>query len=284
MIVEKGLAPLTIESYGCDIDGFSRFLTERGVSDIRQASREDFLVYLAALDRDGMTPRTRARKTSAIRGVFRYLAERGEILEDPSELVDSPRPSRRVPVYLETEEVEALLAAPNQATPEGNRDAAMLELMYASGLRVSELVGLGVHQVDLEVGCVAVMGKGSKERVVPLGVPALRAVLKYIEHVRPRLLRGRRSQALFVTRRGGAMTRQAFWKIVKKYAVGAGVTKAISPHTLRHSFATHLVQNDADLRSVQVMLGHASISTTEIYTHVAQKRLKQLHEVCHPRG
>jgi integrase/recombinase XerD len=180
--------------------------------------------------------------------------------------------------------VDRLLAAADPSTLEGRRDHTMLELVYASGLRVSELVMLEMSRVDLEVGCVTVMGKGSRERVVPMGLPASRALMAYMDEIRPLFLGIRRSESLFVTRRGKPMTRQAFWKIVKKTAVKAGIRKEISPHTLRHSFATHLVQNDADLRVVQLMLGHADISTTEIYTHVAQHRLKRLHATCHPRG
>jgi integrase/recombinase XerD len=219
-----------------------------------------------------------------MKSFFGFLMESGQIKENPSDQIEAPRLPRRIPQYLDQEEVERLLAATDNTTLEGKRDAAMLELLYAAGLRVSELVGLGIYRVDLEMGCVTVMGKGSKERVVPIGIPASKSIMQYLENVRSRLLGPMRSEALFVTRRGRPMTRQAFWKIVKKAANAAGIRKEISPHTLRHSFATHLVQNDADLRWVQIMLGHADISTTEIYTHVARHRLKQLHASCHPRG
>ncbi len=284
LIVDRGLARLTVESYASDLNGFLRFLTRRGIHSPAQIAREEILVFLASLDRRGLSPRTRSRKISCLKGFFRHLVERGEIGTDPSELIDTPGLPKRIPSYLEPEEVEALLRAPDPSTPEGFRDIAMLELIYAAGLRVSELVNLDFGQVDLETGCVTVMGKGSKERVVPLGVPASKAVIRYVETARPQLLGARRRNALFVTRRGACMTRQAFWKIIKKYARKAGVQKDVSPHTLRHSFATHLVQNDADLRAVQVMLGHSDIATTEIYTHVARQRLKQIHSSCHPRG
>ncbi len=284
LIVDRGLAKLTVEAYGSDLKGFSEFLLQRGIRAPRKVTREDILVFLARLDRQGLGPRTRARKTSCIKGFFHFLMERSQIAEDPTEQIDSPQFPKKIPEYLEPAEVERLLAAVDKSKPEGRRNAAMLELVYASGLRVSELVTVELDRMDLEMGCVIVMGKGSKERVVPMGLAASRALMEYLEKSRPALLGGKRCDALFVTRRGGPMTRQAFWKIVKKTAVAGRISKEISPHTLRHSFATHLVQNDADLRSVQIMLGHADISTTEIYTHVAQHRLKQIHSAIHPRG
>jgi integrase/recombinase XerD len=284
LIVDRGLARLTAESYGSDLKALAAFLAYRGIHEPGRVSREDILLYLSALDRRGLAARSRARKISCIKGFFRHLAETGQVTTNPTDLLDAPRPPGRLPKYLETTEVENLLAGVDCSTPEGRRDKAMLEVLYATGLRVSELVGLSLYAVDLEMGCVTVTGKGSKERVVPLGVPAAQAIMQYLDEVRPRLIGAARSQALFVTRRGKAMTRQAFWKIVKKASRAASITKEISPHTLRHSFATHLVQNNADLRAVQLMLGHSDISTTEIYTHVAQQRLKQLHATCHPRG
>lgn len=284
LIIDRGLASLTVEAYAADMREFARDLGVRNVSSVREVDREDLLVFLAALDRRHLSPRTRARKVSCIRGFFRFLLERSQIQADPCAHIDTPRVPKRLPEYLEPSEVESLLKAVDLGSPEGRRDYTMLELLYATGLRVSELVNLEVHRVDLEVGCVTVMGKGSKERVVPLGIPASKAVIHYMDMARPLLLGHRRSEALFVTRRGMPMTRQAFWKIIKKVARSAGIRKDISPHTLRHSFATHLVQNDADLRAVQIMLGHSDISTTEIYTHIAQQRLKHLHASCHPRG
>lgn len=284
LLVDRGLAQLSLESYGSDMKDFTRFLVTRGIKDSHSITKEDLLLFLESLDRRGFAAGSKARRLSCVRGFFRYLMEVGRIGSDPSQLLDSPRLPKRLPEYLTTEEVDSLLKACNDPSPEGARDSTMMELLYATGLRVSELVSLELNMVDLELGCVTVMGKGSKERVVPMGLLAIKAVLAYLDTVRPRLLRGRRCDALFVTRRGGPMTRQAFWKIVKKYALRANISKDISPHTLRHSFATHLVQNDADLRAVQMMLGHSDISTTEIYTHIARQRLKRLHTHCHPRG
>ena len=284
LIVHQGLAFLTVQAYAADMKGFTGFLHNRNVRTVREIQREDILVFLGILDRQGLSPRSRARKLSCIKGFFRFLTESGQIVENPSERLEAPRLPRRIPHYLETEEVDRLLAAARTDSPEGKRDYAMLELVYATGLRVSEIVGLELSRIDLEVGCVTVMGKGSRERVVPMGIPASGALAHYLEIARPSLARFKRSESLFLTRRGKAMTRQAFWKIVKKTALAAGINKEISPHTLRHSFATHLVQNNADLRSVQLMLGHSDISTTEIYTHIAQHRLKQVHSLFHPRA
>lgn len=284
LLIDRGLAVLTLASYSYDMKAFLRFVSLRNVYTVKQFSREDLLFFLVYLDRAGLSPRSRARKISCIKGFFRFLVERGDLIKNPTDHIDSPRLPKRIPEYLNFEEVERLLCSTDLATLEGRRDNAMLELCYAAGLRASEIVGLDIYRVDLEIGCVTVMGKGSKERVVPIGIPASQAIRDYLENVHPRLLGTHRCQALFITRRRKPMTRQGFWKIVKKTAKRAGISKEISPHTLRHSFATHLVQNSADLRSVQMMLGHADISTTEIYTHVAQQRLKQLHASCHPRG
>ncbi len=284
LLIERGLAEHTLNAYASDLADYSQFLSGRGITSPSECSRDDLVIFLADLDARGLSPRSRARRISCLKGFFRFLTEREHIAEDPSALLESPKIPKRIPQYLDVAEVEKLLDAVPTGTPEGRRDAAMLELIYAAGLRVSELVGLRIDQVDFSVGCVTVMGKGSKERVVPVGIPASQALTEYVTHARPVLLNGRASDMMFVTRRGGPMTRQGFWKIVKKIAKRAGITKDVSPHTLRHSFATHLVQNDAGLRSVQMMLGHADISTTEIYTHVAQHRLKKLHSLYHPRG
>ncbi len=284
LLLDRGLASLTLESYASDLKGLRKFLAARGLLDAAAVLKEHVLEFLATFEASGFSPRTRARKISCIRGLFRFLAERGQVRLDVTEQIDAPRLPRGIPTYLETEEVDRLLAATDSANPEGVRNKAMLELLYATGLRVSELVGLELGRCDLEIGCVVVMGKGSKERVVPMGLPAKAAIMTYLERARPLLLGPRRSDAMFVTRQGHPMTRQGYWKIVKKTARSAAILKEISPHTLRHSFATHLVQNSADLRVVQEMLGHADISTTEIYTHVAKRRLKELHATAHPRG
>ena len=284
LIVDKGLSRLTIASYASDLKGFSQFMTGRMEVPAGEPTRTDLLEFLEYLDTKQLSARTRARKISCLKSFFAFLTEHGFIQVNPANHIDLPRVMKGVPVYLHQEEVEALLASTDPSTLEGIRDQAMLELCYATGLRVSELVNLRISSLDLEIGCVTVLGKGSKERVVPMGVPALRALRRYLEDIRPGLLGTKFSDAVFVTRRGRPMTRQAFWKIIKKTALAAGIKKHLSPHTLRHSFATHLVQNDADLRSVQIMLGHSDRATTEIYTHIAQKRLKQLHTRCHPRG
>ncbi len=284
LMVDLGLAPLTLESYSSDLRQLSQFLLDRSIKSPTDIGREHLLSFLESMYRRGLSARSRARKLSCIRSFFGFLHERKNIPVNPAENIDLPRISRKIPQYLDTAEVEKLLAAANTESPQGRRDYTMLELAYAAGLRVSELVGLEVYRLNLEMGCVTVMGKGSRERVVPMGVPALRAVINYLDVVRPMFLGPKRSETLFLSRLGKPMTRQAFWKIIKKITIRAGIKKEVSPHTLRHSFATHLVQNDADLRAVQLMLGHADISTTEIYTHVAKVRLKKVHEKFHPRG
>ncbi len=284
LLVDKGLSRLTIASYASDLRGFSLYLRGTATRSPAHLTRAELALYLAELDKRNFSPRTRARKISCLKSFFSFLTEQRLVETNPADHINLPHVTKSVPEYLHQGEVERLLFSVDVSTLEGMRDHAMLELCYATGLRVSELVNLRMSNIDLEMGCVTVVGKGLKERIVPMGVPASKALRKYLEEVRPRLLGMRSSYAVFVTRRGGAMTRQAFWKIIKKTALAAGIHKHLSPHTLRHSFATHLVQNDADLRSVQIMLGHSDIATTEIYTHVAQKRLKRLHTRCHPRG
>ncbi len=283
-LVNRGLAHLTVESYSSDLKDFSMFLKSRNITEPGAVEKEHILLFFDLLNRQRLSTRTRARRLSCLRGLFRFLMEIGEIKENPCEHIETPRMAKTIPRYLEQAEVERLIAAADISCPEGVRDNAMIELLYATGLRVSELVGLETYRLDFEMGCVTVMGKGSKERVVPFGLMASKKLIDYYEKVRPLILGPRRSEHLFVTRKGQKMTRQAFWKIIKKIARKADITKEISPHTLRHSFATHLVQNDADLRSVQLMLGHSDISSTEIYTHVAKTRLKELHKRTHPRG
>ncbi|MFH0959254.1 MAG: site-specific tyrosine recombinase XerD [Pseudomonadota bacterium] len=283
-LVNRGLAQLTVESYSSDLKDFSMFLKSRKVLEPSSIEKEHILLFLDLLNRQRLSTRTRARRLSCLRGFFRFLAETGEVNENPCEHIEAPRMTKNIPRYLDQMEVERLISAADTSSPEGIRNDAMIELLYATGLRVSELIGLETYRLDFEMGCVTVMGKGSKERVVPFGLVASKKLIDYYENVRPVILGHRRSEHLFVTKKGHKMTRQSFWKIIKKTARKADITKEISPHTLRHSFATHLVQNDADLRSVQLMLGHSDISTTEIYTHVAKTRLKELHKRTHPRG
>jgi integrase/recombinase XerD len=259
-------------------------LAKQGVADWGAVRREHLLAHLVALARRGLAPRSQARALSAIRALHRLLVVEKLSATDPTENVDAPRTGLRLPKLLSREEVDALLAAPSPRTAAGRRDRAMLEVLYATGLRVSELVGLGVNDVRLETRMLLARGKGSKERIVPLGAPAAAALREYLRGPREALLRGRASKDLFVTPRGARMTRQGFWKLLNRYARGAGVKRRISPHQLRHSFATHLLEGGADLRSVQAMLGHADVATTQIYTHVERSHVKRLYEKHHPRA
>jgi len=281
--MERGLSDNTLVAYRSDLQGLARWLMENGRTLLR-ARREDLLGYLAARAGRGAHSRSTARLLSSMRRFYQHMVREKRVAEDPSALIDSPKLGHPLPKALTETEVEALLAAPDVEDVLGLRDRAMLELLYASGLRVSELVGLGLAQVNTRQGVVRVMGKGRKERLVPLGEEALSWLERYLREARPVLVKGRPAESLFPTRRGVAMTRQAFWHLVKRHAKRAGLKKALSPHTLRHSFATHLVNHGADLRVVQMLLGHSDLSTTQIYTHVARERLKQLHAQHHPRG
>ncbi len=251
---------------------------------LAEAERLDLLDYLALLSQQGRKPRSAARLLSCLRQFYQYLLRRGLISEDPSARVDAPKLGRPLPKSLSESEVEALLRAPDTEDARGHRDRTMLEVLYASGLRVTELVTLTPSQVSLTQGVVRVMGKGSKERLVPLGEEACSWLRDYVRGPRMDLLGGRVSDYLFPTNRSDYMTRQTFWLLIKRYALEAGVVKPLSPHTLRHAFATHLLNHGADLRVVQMLLGHSDLSTTQIYTHVARERLKQLHARHHPRG
>lgn len=285
--LEKGLARNTLAAYGTDLAFFSSFCHERGITEVTAVSSADLTAFLLARLESGLGLRSVARNAVAVRRLFAFLRREELIDADPAATLEVPRVGRSLPRALSDDEVSALLGAPSNETPEGIRDRAMLELLYASGLRVSELVELPVSGLNLEAGYVRVWGKGAKERIVPMGEPAMDAIRRYIDLARGVLLHeaGRSSSPrLFVTRRGDSMTRQGFWKNLKKYAYQCGITWEISPHKLRHSFATHLLRNGADLRVIQAMLGHADIATTEIYTHVTQARLQQMHAKSHPRG
>ena len=280
--VERGLARSTVESYARDLAGFVGWLEEESLG-IEDVDRGAVAGWLVSLSKSGLSARSQARHLSAIRGFFKHLLAERYVRRDPTELVESPKLGRRLPTVLTREEVVRLLAAPDVATARGLRDAAMLHTMYAAGLRVSELVGLQMGDVNLESGFLAAFGKGNKRRLVPLGQVACDFITAWRAEIRGRWARPGEG-ALFVTARGGPMTRQSFWKIVKRYAAVAGITKRISPHKLRHSFATHLLSGGADLRAVQTMLGHADISTTQVYTHVTGDHLRRMHERHHPRG
>lgn len=281
--VEGGLATNTLESYRRDLTKFQLYLSQHRLQMSETISPQVVVGFLSALKQERLAAASIARIVSAMRGWFRFLM-REEIAEgNPLRDLASARRPVRLPKTLTMQEVAALLDLPVLPAAEDRRDRAMLELLYASGLRVSELVGLKLSQIDLNLGCLRVLGKGAKERVVPMGQVAREALIDYVDQVRPVLLKGRLSRALFVSRRGQALTRQAFWKLLRQRARRAGILKPISPHMLRHSFATHLLEGGADLRAVQAMLGHANIATTQIYTHVERSRLKQVHRQHFPR-
>lgn len=282
--LEDGLARNTIESYRRDLAQFAAWLEKSAGRNLLNATSADIQAYLAKRYAQKTRASTAARLLSSLKRFYRFAVRTGKSTADPTLKIDAPKLPRGLPKILSESDVESLLAAPDVETPLGLRDRAMLETLYASGLRVSELVTLTTAQVSHDMGVVRVIGKGSKERLVPLGEEALAWLTRYTSEARPRLITGRASDALFVTQRGGAMTRQAFWHLIKRYCARAALTKSVSPHTLRHAFATHLLNHGADLRVVQLLLGHSDISTTQIYTHVARERLKALHAKHHPRG
>jgi len=284
LTVEKGLAANTRASYSADLLKFLSYLKDTGIDDWSQVRFPEIIAFLSRAQEQGLAPRSRARLFSAMRGFFKFMVRDSHLQESPVANLTSPRLRRHLPTVLSVAEVERLLAQPNPDLPLGLRDSAMLELLYGTGLRVTELITLAIGRVNLEVGFLVAHGKGSKERIVPMGEVATEAVRSYTLGSRPRLLKGRVSEILFVSNRGTAMTRQGFWKLLKKYGRQAGMQKSLTPHTLRHSFATHLLERGADLRSVQMMLGHADISTTQIYTHVARERLREVHKKYHPRA
>jgi integrase/recombinase XerD len=283
--LNDGLARNTLESYRRDVAQFAAWLAKSGGKALIEAAPADLQRHLAwQVQSKHAKPRTTSRLVSSLKRFFQFAMREGLRGDDPASGLDSPKLPRSLPKSLSEAEVEALLAAPDVASAQGLRDRAMLETLYASGLRVSELVTLKTIQVSLDMGVVRVLGKGAKERLTPLGEEAVAWIARYQREGRPELLGARKSDALFVTTRGGAMTRQAFWGLVKRHALAADIARSISPHTLRHAFATHLINHGADLRVVQLLLGHADISTTQIYTHVARERLKSLHRKHHPRG
>lgn len=283
LLITDGLRPNTVQAYHRDLLAFARFVEARGVILIA-ASRDDVAAYLAAEVGLGRRPRTGARRLSTIRRFYRFALTTHLVTCDPTEWIEGPRLGVTLPKTLTEPQVDDLLAAPDINTLEGLRDRAMLEVLYATGLRVSELVNLKVGEVNLQAGVVRVIGKGGRERLVPLGEEALDWVTRYLKDGRPALMHQTLTTGLFLTRRSTPMTRQAFWYSIKRYAQKAHIVSPLSPHTLRHAFATHLINHGADLRVVQLLLGHADLSTTQIYTHVAQERLKSLHRLHHPRG
>ena len=281
--MERGLSPNTLAAYRADLTALERWLEEREQS-LMTAQRGDVLAFMASRVQAGARPRSTARQLSSFRRFYRYQLREGHLREDPTAQIAMPKVGRSLPRSLTEEEVEALLAAPAVSDPLGHRDRTMLEVLYATGLRVSELVNLKLVQVNLNQGVLKIVGKGNRERMIPLGEEAVQWIQQFLQGPRVEILLERQTDFLFPTRRGDRMTRQAFWHIIKRYARKAGVSKDLSPHTLRHAFATHLLNHGADLRVVQMLLGHSDLSTTQIYTHVARERLKDVHSQHHPRG
>jgi len=282
--VEKGLSVNTLDSYNGDLVRYANFLEGMGIDEIRETSKLEVMAYLLSLRKQGLSTKTVARSISVLRGFYRWLSDEGVLRGNPLEDMESPRTTRSLPEVLSLDEVESLLNQPDPSNPIGMRDKAMLELLYATGLRVSELTNLVLNDINVEAGYLIVLGKGARQRIVPMGQGALHWLRRYLEGPRKKLLGNKRSRLAFVSQWGKGMTRQGFWKIMKKYTLMAGIRKKISPHTLRHSFASHLLEGGADLRSVQSLLGHVDITTTQIYTHVTRERLKRVHARYHPRS
>ncbi len=281
--VEKGLSVNTLSAYRRDLRRLAAFC-EKQPRSLLEAGGEDLQGFLDFLYQDKLSSRSIARYVASIRNFYVYQLRQERISADPTVDIRSPKQWKRLPKFLSLEEVDRLLEAPDAATPRGARDRAMLQLLYAAGLRVSELVGTQLAQLNSQLGVLRVTGKGDKQRMVPVGKVALEAIETYLEHDRPRILKRRHSRYLFVTARGTLLTRQAFWKLLKNYGLQAQIMKSLTPHVLRHSFATHLLERGADLRSLQLMLGHADISTTQIYTHVMRERLRKVYDEHHPRS
>jgi integrase/recombinase XerD len=284
LLVEKGLSKKTLAAYSRDIIRYRNFLAENKTTAFSEEDTSLILKHLILLRKSGLTARSRARHLAAIRGLYRFLHQEKILGHNPAKLIDLPKTSLKLPHVLFRDEIELLLEAPDLRKPNGLRDAAMLELLYAAGLRVSELINLKLQDINLEAGFVRIFGKGSKERIVPIGMHAREKINHYIDTARALSLKQTSSPYLFIARAGKPMTRQGFWKLLRRHAIRAGLTQKITPHSIRHSFASHLLEGGADLRAVQVMLGHVDISTTQIYTHVTREHLKKLHKKFHPRG
>jgi len=281
--MERGLSPNTLAAYRADLSALSRWLADRDTPILR-TTRADLLGFIAWRVEAGARPRSTARQLSSFRRFFRYLLREGVMRDDPTAQIAMPKIGRSLPKSLSEDEVESLLAAPLVSDPLGHRDRTMLEVLYATGLRVSELVNLNYAAVNMNQGVIRITGKGGRERLIPLGEESVRWLQDFMRGPRNEILLDRTTDYLFPTRRGDRMTRQAFWHIIKRYARKSSIDRDLSPHTLRHAFATHLLNHGADLRVVQMLLGHSDLSTTQIYTHVARERLKELHEQHHPRG
>ncbi|WP_066637499.1 site-specific tyrosine recombinase XerD [Desulfolucanica intricata] len=284
LTIEKGLAENTLVSYKMDLQKFLSFCQQKQVRSWGSAQKNIILAYLMQLKQKGLSPATISRRLAALKSFYRFLIHEQILEVNPIENIESPKISQRLPKVLTPAEVETLLAQPRSSTPAGVRDKAMLELLYATGIRVSELVDLNIEDINTKNEFIRCFGKGSKERIVPLGSVAAQLVEEYLLRGRVKLVKTQQTMALFLNHHGRRLTRQGFWKIIKKYARQGNIEKPITPHTLRHSFATHLLENGADLRSVQEMLGHADISTTQIYTHLTNARLRDVYSKSHPRA
>ncbi len=281
--VERGLSRNTIVSYKEDLNFYMNFLESHAVNVLSKSSKDDIINFMLSQKDKGLSSSSVARRLAAIKTFYRFLGREKILKDDPTTLIDSPKLWKKIPETLSVNEVEKLISQPNIRDKQGLRDRAILETMYATGMRVSEAVNLKKDNVNMDIGFLRCVGKGNKERVIPLGKKAIGVIQKYLKFSRPRLLKNKECECLFVSRFGKKISRQSFWKIIKKYSREAGIKKSIKPHILRHSFATHLLERGADLRSVQEMLGHSNISTTQIYTHVSKDRLKAIHRMFHPR-
>ena len=284
MKVEKGLSRNTISSYSTDLAQFLDFSSKNATGNVKKISKREAVNFIESLNKHGISRSSLARKIVAVRNFFKYLLNENLLSDNPFANVDTPRASKKLPDVLSFEEIEALLAIPDITKPQGLRDQAILEVMYGSGLRASELVNLKTDSINTNVGYIQALGKGSKQRIVPLGDTGLKSIDNYLREARAKFLKGKSSPFLFLNRKGNPMSRQYLWELIKKYGLKAKIMKRLTPHTLRHSFATHLLERGADLRSLQIMLGHSDISTTQIYTHVNIKRLQEVHKKFHPRA
>ncbi len=284
LIIEKGLSPNSLASYSADLVQFITFLEKNKINDLNEVDTAVILAWLIDLSKKGLSAKSRARHLVTVRGLYKFLSAEKRVRQNPVKTVDLPKTGLALPKIMTVAEVTALLDTPDVRKPRELRNSAMMEIMYGAGLRVSELIGLRLQDINLEANFVRVMGKGSKERIVPIGSQARAVTQEWIKQGRPFLAKNISTPFLFTARAGKPMTRQAFWKIIKKYALAAGISKNITPHTLRHSFATHLLEGGADLRSVQTMLGHSDIATTQIYTHISREYLVKMHQKYHPRN
>jgi integrase/recombinase XerD len=284
LLIERGVAQNTLEAYGRDLQRYIAFITQKGLSHFKDATPEIIVEYLVLIKNEGLSANSMNRALAALRGFYKYLLMEKLIEQTPLANIELAKVWMRLPGTISKEEMKVILAQPGDKTPAALRDTAMLELLYATGIRVSELINLTMNSINWQVGFLTVMGKGSKERIVPIGKTAYDCVRLYVDKARPQLMQKKSTEVLFLNRFGGKFSRQGFWKMVIRYSAKAGLMKKVHPHTFRHSFASHLLEGGADLRTVQVMLGHADISTTQIYTHITRDRLKEIHQKYHPRG